>query len=88
MRSHLSGVHILTGCVSSPVLGAQIEAVLKALPSAKWHQWEAAGQHSARAGAAAAFGRAVNTFYRLDRADVIVSLDADFLTGGEPSLCA
>ena len=29
----------------------------------KWHQWEPAGPHSARAGAMQAFGQPVNTYY-------------------------
>jgi Fe-S-cluster-containing dehydrogenase component/anaerobic selenocysteine-containing dehydrogenase len=80
-----TGLHILTGTVTSPVLGAQVQGVLKALPNAKWHQWDAAGPHSARAGAELAFGRPVNTYYRFDQADVVLSLDADFLSCGEPS---
>src|SRR5580658_10247713 len=31
-----------------------------------------------------AFGKPLNTIYRFDRADVIVSLDADFLCTGMP----
>ena len=37
---------ILTGTITSPSLGAQMMAVLDALPQAKWHQYEAAGRHS------------------------------------------
>jgi len=55
-----------------------------ALPEAKWHQYEPCGRHMARAGATAAFGKPVNTIYRFDRANVIVSLDADFLCSGMP----
>ena len=75
------GFRILTRTVCSPSIGGQMEAVLTALPDAKWHQYEAAGNHCARAGAQLAFGRAVNTFYKLDAADVVVSLDSDFLMG-------
>ena len=35
------------------------------IPAAKWHQWEPAGPHSARAGARLAFGEPVNTYYDL-----------------------
>jgi MoCo/4Fe-4S cofactor protein with predicted Tat translocation signal len=79
-----SGFRILTGTVTSPTLAAQIKDFLAAYPAAKWHQYEPCGRHSARAGAMAAFGRPVNTIYRFDRADVIVSLDADFLCSGMP----
>ena len=74
-----AGFRILTGTVTSPTLAAQIQDFLAEFPAAKWHQYEPCGRHSARAGAMAAFGKPLNTIYRFDRADVIVSLDADFL---------
>ena len=77
-----AGLRILTGTITSPSLGAQIEALLKLYPQAKWHQWEPAVGDGAREGAKLAFGRALNTVYRVDRAEVIVSLDADFLANG------
>lgn len=80
-----NGLRILTGTITSPTMGAQMRAVLKALPGAKWHQFDAAGPHSARAGAQLAFGRMVNTCYAFEKADVVVALDSDFLACGEPS---
>ncbi len=80
-----AGLHILTQTVCAPTLASQLAAVSKALPGAKWHQYYAAGRHSARAGAQLAFGRYVNTAYRLDSADVVVALDADFLACGPVS---
>jgi MoCo/4Fe-4S cofactor protein with predicted Tat translocation signal len=77
-----AGLRILTETVTSPTLADQIQMTLKALPAAKWHQWEPAGQHSARAGSVLAFGQPVNTYYDFSKADVIVSLDADFLAQG------
>ena len=77
-----AGLRILTETVLSPSLADQIQATVKALPAAKWHQWEPAGSHSARAGALLAFGQPVNAYYDLSKADVIVSLDADFLAQG------
>ncbi|HEX6545203.1 MAG TPA: molybdopterin oxidoreductase, partial [Bryobacteraceae bacterium] len=79
------GLYLLTETVISPALGAQIGEVQKAFPAAKWHQWEPAGNHCARAGALLAFGKAVNTMYHFDRADVVVSLDSDFLACGPGS---
>ncbi len=72
--------------MSSPTLAAQIRAVLQRLPSAKWHQWDALGRENVKRGARLAFGRAVETQYRLDRADVIVTLDADLLGAGPGGL--
>jgi Fe-S-cluster-containing dehydrogenase component/anaerobic selenocysteine-containing dehydrogenase len=77
-----AGFRILTETVTSPSLGDRIQAVLAALPGARWHQWDPAGCHSAREGAQMAFGRTLNTYYQLENADVIVSLDSDFLACG------
>jgi MoCo/4Fe-4S cofactor protein with predicted Tat translocation signal len=77
-----AGFRILTGTVTSPMLAAQIENVLKQIPGAKWHQWEPAGSDGAREGSKLAFGRYVNTVYRPEKADVILSLDSDFLASG------
>ena len=77
-----AGFRILSGSVNSPTLGAQINAFLAAFPLAKWHQWEPASSDGAREGARMAFGRYVNTVYQIEKADVILSLDADFLASG------
>ena len=74
-----SGIRLLTPAVTSPTLAAQIEALLAKFPEAKWHHYEAASRENIWAGSRLAFGREVEPQYRLDRADVIVSLDADFL---------
>jgi molybdopterin-containing oxidoreductase family iron-sulfur binding subunit len=81
-----AGLRILTETVTSPTLADQIKGMLAEFPGAKWHQWEPAGAHSAAAGAQLAFGQAVNTVYDLRGADVIVSLDADFLNSGPGTL--
>src|SRR6202140_2159125 len=77
-----SGVRLLTPTITSPTLGDQINAFLKAYPSAKWHSYESVGRDNVREGAKLAFGEYVNTVYRVDQADVIVTLDSDFLTSG------
>jgi len=80
------GLRILTESVSSPALAAQIQDLLRRFPSATWHQWDPAGRHNASRGAQLAFGRPVGSHYRIDQADVIVALDADFLACGPGSL--
>jgi len=77
-----AGMRILTGTITSPTLAGQIDALLKLFPQAKWHQWEPAVSDGAREGAKLAFGRVVNTVYKFDKANVVVSLDADFMTSG------
>src|SRR5579862_874745 len=81
-----AGLRILTETVTSPTLADQIKGMLAAFPGAKWHQWEPAGAHSSAAGAHIAFGVPVNIVYDLRGAEVIVSLDADFLNAGPGSL--
>lgn len=76
------GLRILTETVTSPSLARQIQALLEELPEAKWHQYEPAGRDTARAGAKLAFGKDVATQYQLEKADVILSLGADFLWSG------
>ena len=81
-----AGLRILTETVTSPTLANQLRAIQKAYPESKWHQWEPAGPHSARAGASLAFGQPTNTYYNLANANTIVSLDSDFLASGVASL--
>jgi molybdopterin-containing oxidoreductase family iron-sulfur binding subunit len=77
-----AGLRILTGTVTSPTLGVAIQSLQNDFPQARWHQWNPIGRDSARLGARSAFGEDVDTQYRFDRAKVIVSLDADFMTFG------
>jgi len=78
------GVRILTQTVSSPALAAQIRSYLEANPQAKWHVYEPISRDNVVEGAKLAFGEPVETRYDLSKADVIVSLDADFLYAGFP----
>ena len=77
-----AGFRILTGIITSPTLAAQIQALLALYPKAKWHQWEPAVGDGTREGAKLALGNYVNTVYRPEKADVILSLDSDFLGSG------
>lgn len=74
-----AGLRILTETVTSPTLAAQMQALLRQLPEARWHAWEPAGRDNVREGAKLAFGSDANVIYRFDQADVIVSLDSNFL---------
>lgn len=81
-----AGVRILTETITSPSMAAQLAAIKQLYPQAKWVQWEPAGPHSARAAAMTAFGQPVNTYYDFSKANVVVSLDADFLNSGPATL--
>ena len=80
------GLRILTGTVTSPTLAYQIKSLLAALPTAKWHQYDPAGRDNVREGSKLAFGQYANTVYHFDKADVVLSLDSDFLSCGPASL--
>ncbi len=81
-----AGLRILTETVTSPTLGSQLRDILTAFPSAKWHQFDPVGRDNARAGAHLAFGQYVETIYNLAPADIILSLDSDFLMLGPGAL--
>ncbi|UCF36892.1 MAG: TAT-variant-translocated molybdopterin oxidoreductase, partial [Acidobacteriota bacterium] len=76
------GFCLLTETVTSPTLAAQISQLLERLPEARWVQYEPISLDSLRAGALQAFGEPLNTVYRFDKADVVLSLDADFMSSG------
>ncbi len=81
-----AGLRILTGTVTSPTLASQLKELLGKFPKARWHQYEPVGGDGARDGSRLAFGEVIATQYRFDRAEVILSLDADFLFFGPASL--
>ncbi len=68
--SNGANLRLLTGHITSPTLLAQIASLLKEFPAAKWHEYEPLAP------------AAPQPFYDLARADVIVSIDADFLGAG------
>ncbi|ABF42004.1 quinol:cytochrome c oxidoreductase iron-sulfur protein precursor [Candidatus Koribacter versatilis Ellin345] len=79
-----AGLRLLTRSTTSPTLGAQIKQLLQTYPQAKLVQYDPAGRDNARAGSQLAFGQYVETQYNLDKADIILSLDGDFLSSGFP----
>jgi molybdopterin-containing oxidoreductase family iron-sulfur binding subunit len=76
------GLRILTETITSPALANQLRQLLARFPSAKWHPYEPVNRDNAHAGDRLAFGTDVNTIYRFENAEVILSLDADFLFSG------
>ena len=79
-----AGIRILTPTISSPTLADQLRNLLKTYPQAKWHVYEPINRDNVLEGAKLAFGQPVETRYDFSKADVIVSLDADFLSAGFP----
>jgi molybdopterin-containing oxidoreductase family iron-sulfur binding subunit len=80
------GLRLLTETVVSPTLAAQITDFLKVFPEAKWHQYEPLARDAAHQASTLAFGEAINTYYDLTKADIVLSLDADFLACGPANL--
>ncbi len=79
-----AGIRILTTTVTSPTLADQLRNFQKTYPQAKWHVYEPINRDNVLEGAKLAFGQPVETRYDFSKADVIVSLDADFLYAGYP----
>ena len=75
------GIYFLSEAITSPTLAGQWKQLQTKFPQAKLVQWEPINQDSSRAASKAAFGRYADAQYKLEEADVILSLDADFLGG-------
>jgi molybdopterin-containing oxidoreductase family iron-sulfur binding subunit len=75
------GVYFLSETVTSPTLAAQWKQVSAKYPQAKLVQYEPVNNDTGRAASKAAFGDYYDTQYKLEDADVILALDADFLGG-------
>ncbi len=76
-----AGIRILTETVTSPTLFSQMQDVLKLYPGAKWYQWEPTG-HGRRMGSQLAFGQFLNPVYKFAEAEVVLSIDSNFLANG------
>jgi molybdopterin-containing oxidoreductase family iron-sulfur binding subunit len=72
-----AGLRILTGCISSPTLADQVDALLTRYPKARWHSHDPLHDDRAYEAALLAFGRPADMLYRVDRAAVVVTCDAD-----------
>ena len=81
-----ANIRILTQTITSPTLGSQLREFSGKYPNSKWHQYEPVNRDNVRAGALSAFGEPVNTHLDLSKAQVILSLDADFTHSGPGSV--
>ena len=73
------GLRFLTETVTSPSLAAKLQLLLRQFPRAKWVQYEPLNRDHVLSGAQMAFGEVVETHYQFEKANVILSLDSDFL---------
>jgi molybdopterin-containing oxidoreductase family iron-sulfur binding subunit len=79
MGANGSGLRFLTETIVSPTLADLLNQILSRYPGSRWHQYEPVNHDLARLGAQLAFGQQVDTHYNFELADVILSLDSDFL---------
>jgi Fe-S-cluster-containing dehydrogenase component len=80
------GLSFLLEPTSSPLHVAMIDAVRTRYPECSVHYFAALGHEQVVRGCQLAFGRAAIPYHDLSRADVIVSLGADFLAAGPDHL--
>jgi molybdopterin-containing oxidoreductase family iron-sulfur binding subunit len=73
------GLAVLTGSVTSPTLGAQIDSLRAAFPALSWYEWEPIDRDQVRVGARQAFGRDLDWIPDFAAADLIVAIESDFL---------
>jgi molybdopterin-containing oxidoreductase family iron-sulfur binding subunit len=85
-RNQGEGLFILTGNVTSDTLYRQIQSLRERYPRARWHQYDPLNRDTELQGSQMAFGRPVDTLYHLDRTRVLVTLDADLLSGSPASV--
>jgi molybdopterin-containing oxidoreductase family iron-sulfur binding subunit len=76
------GFRLLTGRQTSPTFARQIAALQARWPKARWHVFEPVDAAARREAVRHVFGRDLEAQARLDRAQVVVSLDDDLLGAG------
>jgi MoCo/4Fe-4S cofactor protein with predicted Tat translocation signal len=80
------GLAILTGATTSPTLIQQITSILSQWPSAKWYVHEPNVNPAIGSAAKKIAGRNSMVVYDISQADVIVSLESDFMNAGPAML--
>lgn len=80
------GLAFLTEEFHSPTLYRLAEQIKKQLPLATWVVYEPLGNEQAYEGVRIATGKSLQPLYQLDRAEVILSLDADFIAHDSDSV--
>ncbi len=74
-----AGLRFLTGTVTSPTVAAQLNTLRSKFPQSKWYCYDPIDRDGERKGSMAVFGKQYETRLDLSKANVIVSLDSDFL---------
>jgi len=77
------GLVVVHEASRSPAFAAQLAKLKQALPQATIVEWDPVGAPQAQAATRLAFGQALDFTYNLEKADTLVTVDADLL-GGSP----
>lgn len=80
------GIRFLMPSQSSPTVERLFAELSKRYPNLRRHWWDAVYRDSVYEGARLSFGRPLEPVHRFDRAEVVVSLDSDFLFEGPGSV--
>jgi molybdopterin-containing oxidoreductase family iron-sulfur binding subunit len=72
-------LRFLTEPINSPMMGHLRSRILQKLPNARFYSYAPVTQDAASEGARALFGQPHTPLYDFSQADIILSLDADFL---------
>jgi MoCo/4Fe-4S cofactor protein with predicted Tat translocation signal len=81
------GLHVLMPPTTSPSLLAAVARMKNgSFPKARFHTWQPLNRDNELNGSTMAFGKAVTPIYDLTKADVVLSLDSDFLATDGNSL--
>ena len=80
------GLAFLSGSITSATTLRQMAQLRERFPRMRWYVHEPVGRERAHAATRLAFGRPQDLHLHLDRADVVVSLDADVIGPGPAQL--
>ena len=85
-RSNGAGLRFLLEPTASPVLTDLETRIQQAFPASRFYHYEPLSDDNGRRGTQIAFGQALEPQWDFSRAEVVVSLEADFLASSGPHL--
>ncbi len=75
-----SGVYVLSEATNSPSVMRMRDRLKQAMPNLTWLEYEAVSDDAELEGTRKVFGKPCRAIYHLDKAQVVLSLDADFFS--------
>ncbi len=80
------GLCVLSEATASPSTIRMKQRLAQLYPKSQWHEYESISDDNERVGSDAAFGTPYRSHYKFDQANIIVSLDCDFLSAHPSAL--